>query len=193
MMRVPPGQTPGNPSDRENTTGSSRFPGLQYLPDILAVVMVLIMAYVFAGKPTLDLKLSPSPGGKPVQGGQSLDAVGGQQGPGIASQVVEGNADEELRARNIFTASGAYADSDNKPIPANPYTLIGVIRGGETKAVFRDYSGSVVTMTKGQKMIDGSVITRIDSASVQLRKGEERTELKAFDIPNREKTILQSP
>jgi hypothetical protein len=97
-------------------------------------------------------------------------------------------------ARNIFTANGAYTDSDDKLIPANPYTLLGVIHGGGvTKAVFRDYSGSVVAMAQGQKMIDGSVITRIDDASVQLRKGEEKTELKTFDIPNREKTILQSP
>jgi len=194
MIRISePGQSNGNASNRAKIAGSFRFPISQYLPDILAILMVMIMAYMLAGKPALDLKLSTSPGGKPAQSGQSSDAVKKQQVPGVAGQVHEDNADKELKARNIFTANGAYTDADNKPIPANPYTLIGVTQGKETKAIFRDYSGSVVTMTVGQKMIDGSVITRIDSASVQLKKGEEKTELKAFDVPNREKTILQKP
>lgn len=174
-------------------TGSFRFPISQYLPDILAILMVMIIAYMFAGKPAIDLKLSASPGGKPAQNGQPSDAVRKQQVPGVVSQVNEENADKELKARNIFTASGAYTDADNKPIPANPYTLIGVTQGKETKAIFRDYTGAVLMMTKGQKMMDGSVITRIDRTSVQLKKGEEKTELKAFDVPNREKTILRKP
>ena len=193
MIRISPGQPHGNPSNMAKIVGSFRFPISQYLPDILAILMVMIIAYMFAGKPTLDPKLSASPGGNPAQSGQSSDAVKKQQVPDVASQVHKDNADKELMTRNIFTANGAYTDSDNKPIPANPYTLIGVTQGKETKAIFRDYSGSVVTMTVGQKMIDGSVITRIDSASVQLKKGEEKTELKAFDVPNREKTILRKP
>jgi hypothetical protein len=193
MIRISPGQPHDNPSNMAKIAGSFRFPISQYLPDILAILMVMIIAYMFAGKPALDLKLSASPGGKPAQSGQSSDVVKKQPVPGVASQVNEDNADRELKARNIFTANGAYTDSDNKPIPANPYTLIGVTQGKETKAIFRDYGGSVVTMTVGQKMIDGSVITRIDGASVQLKKGEEKTELKAFDVPNREKTILRKP
>lgn len=173
--------------------GSFRLPMSQYLPDILAILMVMIIAYMFAGKPPLDLKLSAFPGGKPAQSGQSSDAVKKQQVQGVESQVNEENVYKELKAKNIFTANGAYTDSDNKPIPANPYTLIGVTQGKETRAIFKDYTGAVLTMIKGQKMMDGSVIIRIDRTSVQFKKGEEKTELKAFDVPNREKTILRKP
>ena len=161
--------------------------------DIIVILVVVIMALILAEKPNPDLDPRISVRGKAVQGGQL--SVAGEKQPvrGVEIQVNKGNAENDLRARNIFTANGSYTGSDNVPMRANPYTLVGVTQGRETKAIFRDYKGSVAALTAGQKMSDGSVISRIDGDSVQLKKGEEKTELKVFNVPNREKTILSEP
>jgi len=68
------------------------------------------------------------------------------------------------------------------PPPENPYTLIGILHGEEKKAVFREYTGSILFLTVGKKLIDDSIITRIDSTSVEVKKGKEKKELKIFDV-----------
>ena len=97
---------------------------------------------------------------------------------------------KELKTRNIFAATGAYADADaaNRPLPEKPYRLIGVLNGKEMKAVFAEYTGSVVTMTVGTKMLDGFVISKIKNTSVKLTRGKEEKELKTFDVLNPEQT-----
>lgn len=163
------------------------------MPDIFCIILGIAIAYLFAGKPMVDLPIPSSPMGNPAQSGRSSEAIKKQQDGAVGRQVNEDDENKEIKARNIFAANGAYTDSDNKPIPENPYTLIGVIQGKETKAIFRDYTGSIVTGTAGQKMRDGFIIIEIDDASVKLRKGKEEREMKAFAIPNREKTILENP
>ena len=74
-------------------------------------------------------------------------------------------------------------------LPEKPYNLIGVLYGKEMKAVFAEYTGSVVTMTVGKKMIDGFVISKIKSTSVKLTERKEEKELKTFDVLNPEQTI----
>jgi len=96
-------------------------------------------------------------------------------------------SDETLKGRNIFAADGSYALAGTGmkgPLPENPYTLVGVLRGPEKKAVFREYTGSIVTLTVGNKLIDGAVITRIDNLSVKVKKGKERRELRIFHVDN---------
>jgi len=164
-----------------------------------SIVLIALIAYMLAGKPALDLNLSSVPGSVSAQSGQpsSVAIKKPQDQDGVKSQI---NENEELKARNIFTANGAYIEAvnkpispDNMPIPENPYVLIGVIQGKESKAVFRDHTGSVLTMTVGQKLGEESVITSIENASVKLKKGKEESEMKAFEVRNREKTILRKP
>ena len=156
------------------------------LPDLVCILLVIMVAYLAAGRPAVDLRVQPAPAVKAAQGGKAAVAARTQPVQTPPSQPVD-TADKVLRDRNIFSANGAYTDVNNKQIPANPYTLIGVIQGKETKAVFRDYTGAVITATKGQKMIDGAVITSIAGTSVRLKKDTETKELKAFDVLGRKK------
>ncbi|MGA2318918.1 MAG: hypothetical protein ABSG71_21425 [Thermodesulfobacteriota bacterium] len=90
-----------------------------------------------------------------------------------------------LKERNIFSPDGSYTKSGaglKGPLPENPYTLIGILYGEEKKAVFRDYTGSIIALTVGKKLIDGSVITKIEKLSVQLENEKTKKELKVFDL-----------
>jgi len=93
-----------------------------------------------------------------------------------------------LKDRNIFSADGKYpifavgTAGVKEALPENPYTLIGILHGEEKKAVFRDHTGSIIALTVGKKLIDDSVITRIDSTSVEVTKGKEKRELKIFSV-----------
>ncbi len=88
-----------------------------------------------------------------------------------------------LEVRNIFEPDGNY----EKPkeliiIPENPYNLIAVLEGKEKKAILREYTGRMVSLKVGDKMIDGAVVIKIDKMSVTAKKGKKEKEYKIFDV-----------
>jgi hypothetical protein len=164
----------------------------KYFPDILGVVLISTIAILAAGRPAIDLDFRPSMAdkGHPFSPPLVKGDTGGFSGEikkepkGIIRSAA---SDEALKGRNIFAADGSYATAGTGmkgPLPENPYTLIGVLRGEEKKAVFRQYTGEIITLTVGKKLIDGSVITRIDNRSVKVKKGKERRELRIFHVEN---------
>ena len=165
---------------------------MKYLLDVICAVLVAMIAVLATQRPAVNLNLRPSVADQ----GQHPDAEkeGKEKGQGgIVKGVVAAKA---LKERNIFTADGNYTVSQaasKGPLPENPYTLIGVLQGEEKKAVFRDYTGSLVTLTVGKKLGDGSVITHIDKLSVELKKGQEKTELRIFDVKPPKPVTLKKP
>jgi hypothetical protein len=156
----------------------------KYLPDILCIVLFIMIALLGAEKPVIDLNIRPSIADKR----QSQDTKK-EETKKVEKEIVRDVfASKVLKDRNIFSANGRYTTSgaggaDMKgPLPGNPYTLIGILHGEEKKAVFREYTGSIVFLSVGKKLIDESVITRIDSTSVEVKKGKEKRELKIFDV-----------
>lgn len=88
-----------------------------------------------------------------------------------------------LEVRNIFEPAGNY----EKPkeliiIPENPYNLIAVLEGKEKKAILREYTGRMVSLKVGDKMIDGAVVIKIDKMSVTAKKGKKEKEYRIFDV-----------
>jgi hypothetical protein len=110
-----------------------------------------------------------------------------------AVSVLLQKRDEQKNLR-LFSAEGklsmppAAVDPGNA-VSKNLYTLIGILTGKEKKAVFKDYKGSVLILATGAKLLDGSVITNIDNSTVSLKKGNEKKELKIFNIYNTEQSI----
>lgn len=98
------------------------------------------------------------------------------------------SSDTALKQRNLFSEDGSYVLSAEKTkkvkevLPENPYTLVAVLLGKEQKAVFRDYKGVIHTLAKGQKLIDGAVLTGISPRSVKIKKGNASKELVLFDV-----------
>jgi hypothetical protein len=73
----------------------------------------------------------------------------------------------------------AAARKDDKPVA---YTLLGVVEEkGRSTAILRDSTGMISTASKGEKLKDGSVITRVDALSVELKLGRETKELRIFN------------
>jgi hypothetical protein len=158
---------------------------MKYLLDIICVVIVVILALLTPQRPVIDL--IGRTGVSPVIPSEKTAIK--EETKNVQKEIVKDVfASKALKDRNIFSADGKYAmpgvsSADMKgALPENPYTLIGILQGEEKKAVFREYTGSVVTLTMGKKLIDESVITRIDSTSVEVKKGNEKRELKIFDV-----------
>jgi hypothetical protein len=158
---------------------------MKYLFDIICVVIVAAVAFFSAQRPTLDLNFRPSTDVK----GQLRDVKKAEK-EGVQKEIVEEVVTlGALKERNIFSPYGSYTISGASlegPLPQNqnPYSLIGILQGEEKKAVFRDYKGSIITLAVGKKLVDGSVITRIDRLSVVVERGNEKRELKVFDLAN---------
>jgi len=154
----------------------------KYLLDILCVVLVGGIAILASERPAVDLKLPPSI----VDKRQPHETTKEEIKKGERRIARYASTAEALKERNIFAADGSYAPPSKSgtkgPLPKSPYTLIGILKGEEKKAVFRESTGSIVTLTVGKKLIDDSVITRIDSTSVEVKKGNEKRELKIFDV-----------
>jgi hypothetical protein len=157
---------------------------MKYLLDIICVVIVVILALLTTQRPVIDLNIRPSIADKRKPQDTIKEETKKVQKE-IVRDVVTSKA---LKDRNIFSADGRYTTpgagtADMKgPLPENPYTLIGILQGEEKKAVFREYTGSIVFLTIGKKLIDDSIITRIDNTSVEVKKGKEKKELKIFDV-----------
>lgn len=152
----------------------------RYRIDLIFIVLAVILALLLSGKPVR------------VQGQKQLTVKKAEQ-VDEAKATVKGPASEpasdgdklfsELKARNIFVSDGSYALAvPKKLIPDMPYTLLGVMLGKEKKAVFREYTGAIVSLGIGAKMLDDSVISSIEKLSVKAKKGKEEKEYKIFDI-----------
>jgi hypothetical protein len=152
----------------------------RYLADMLCIGLVGIVALLAAQRPVIDLSLRSPAGAKKTTEAKKEETPKRQEG--VVREVAVLKA---LKERNIFAANGSYVLSKSGtqgPLPENPYTLIGILKGEEKKAVFRDYNGSIITLTVGRKLMDGTVVTRIDDRSVQVVKGKEKKELRIFNV-----------
>jgi hypothetical protein len=168
---------------------------MKYFLDIISIVLVTTIALLATQKPAVDLKLRPS---SPSIGDKSqLPDAKKEEKERVQKEIVkEVVVLGALKERNIFSPYGSYVMSGavlKGPLPENPYTLIGVLQGEEKKAVFREYTGTIVTLTVGKKLIDDSIITRIDKLSVVVEKGKEKKELKLFDLENPDRRAPPKP
>jgi hypothetical protein len=155
----------------------------RYLLDVLCIILIIIIPLIAAQRPEVDLTMRSSTGDK----GQFSDSKKKENEKVQKEIMKEVVALKSLKERNIFAPDGTYSISETAlkgPLPKHPYTLIGILQGEEKKAVFRDYTGSIITLVRGKKLIDGSVIKRIDRLSVELEKGKEKRELRIFDLTN---------
>jgi len=142
----------------------------RWLGDIVFFVMALAAAFLLAGLPQ-EAQVTP----------RTIPAPSTAKAPETKApengEITEGTA---IGERDIFSSSGNYKEGAQAPMPDNPYTLLGVVREGEsTKAVFREYTGTVVRAAMGQRMMDGFLVASVDKPVVVLKKGKER---KAFPV-----------
>ena len=159
----------------------------RYLFDILFAVLAFSIAALAAGKPVVDLNPHPS-----ITDEKQSPDTKKQETKNVQKEIVrETIASDVLRERNIFTPDGKYpiltpagviAGQPPEKLDTITYTLIGVLDGEEKKAVLRESTGSIVALTEGKKLKDGSVITRIDKFAVEMEKGKEKSELKIFNV-----------
>jgi len=164
----------------------------KYLLDILCLIGVTLVAFLIAERPAVDLKLPPSLPDKLPPLETTKEETKKKEG-GIARYASTAGA---LKERNIFSPGGSYTPSKTgvtASLLESPYTLIGILKGEENKAVFRDHTGSIITLTVGMKLIDGSVVTRIDATAVEVKKGKEKREIRIFDIKPPKPLTIKRP
>lgn len=156
-----------------------------YFIDLLFIGLSAILAFLLAQKPGTVSGVKPSLPAKAENAGEMAD-----KGP-VSALFSRGDVSHMgLNDRNIFSADGRYAQisaQGKKEVPETAYTLLGVIHGKEKKAVFREYTGAVVSFGRGAGMIDGSVITDIGSLSVKVKKGKAEKEYRILDVRKKDK------
>jgi hypothetical protein len=160
-----------------------------HLVEFLGVVLIAIISVLAAGRPMVDRNPRSS-----VSDKKQLPDAKKQEIRNVQKEIVRDIVSSDvLKERNIFAPDGKYpiltpAGVIAGPSPANPkpdtitYTLMGVLDGEEKKAILRESTGSIVAITEGKKLKDGSVITRIDKFAVEMKKGEEKSELRIFSV-----------
>jgi hypothetical protein len=151
----------------------------RFFPDIVSVCLIAIVALLLAVRPDVKPDFRPKAASQGVA--QKAPAVQRERQDLPAAAV----ADDAVKKRNVFAASGSYAETGAGTVSLpvdNSYVLIGIIGGKERKAVFRDGKGAVAAFAVGKKMGDGFVVAGIDNVSVKLIKGKETKELKIFNV-----------
>lgn len=142
----------------------------RYLWDIVFIVLAMLIAFLLAGTPEI-LRIPatrPAPPAAPETKSKEK------------TMEMEKKDTKVLEKRNIFALSGSYQDIAPVSVPDNPYVLIGVVGEGETvKAIFREYTGKVIKVSPGQRMIDGFSVTAIDKPQIVLKRGNEK---KIFNV-----------
>jgi len=178
--------TPLGTSNHRNDANSAKIS--QYMPDIVSVCLIMILAVLVAGRTHIDLNIRPSSVDKLSDNMHLSEIVKAESG--IVVKVIQ---TQDIKGRNIFTATGTYIDLASQNLPENPYTLIGVLRGKERKAVFREYTGAVVTLSAGKQLIDGFQIVGIEDTSVKLKRRNEKKELRMFDVHKHQQEVKKKP
>lgn len=150
--------------------------GKRYLVDLIFIGLSVILALFLAEKPGAVKDNRPAVIDNAVKGVKPVSAKEPQ---------APVDAVKELKARNIFSADGSYAQAAAKrAVPDIPYTLLGVVYGKEKKAFFREFTGAIVSLAEGDKMVDEAVVSNIEKRTVKVKKGKEEKEYKIFNIIN---------
>ncbi|MFO0753210.1 MAG: hypothetical protein U0411_07800 [Thermodesulfovibrionales bacterium] len=169
----------------------------KYALDAGFLVVCFAAALSLAEKPKADYRPDAREVRKDMQRTALSASAGGQQGgreprtqekaQAKAQAAPLPNAYKSLTARNIFDPEGRYEKpKELKALPENPYNLIAVFQGKETRAVVREYTGALVSLKVGDKMADGFVVSGIDRLQVTAKKGKEKKVYKIFDVKQNE-------
>lgn len=167
----------------------------KYFLDILCLFLIAIGGFFVVQRPTADLILPPSFSEKRGPLDRQKEDLPKEKRLELIRETIIYNS---LKGRNIFSVDGIYplkmeGAAPRGTLPEKPYTLIGILQGEEKKAVFREHTGAIVTLTIGKKLIDGSVITRINTLSVELERGKEKRELRIFEYKTPKPLTLKKP
>ena len=150
----------------------------KYLWDAVSIVSILLLTLLLSGKPSVDFNPPPAASAE-------VDQKVAEEKPREtkAAQTIAAPLYAALEKRNIFVEIGAYATAEKAllVLPANPYMLVAVLQGNDKKAIFREYTGAIITVPVGKKMIDEYVLESIEGVTVKLKRGQERKKLTVFN------------
>lgn len=146
----------------------------RHLSDIAIIVFLGLLIPLFVvKKPVISYNIAHTKDRESQAGKQQEKATGNSS----SGNKPENNGYAKLEERNIFSMDGTYKSAKDKvALPENPYTFIGVLGSNEKQAVFREYTGHIITLKKGDKLIDDFVIKDIDNLYVKLTKGKGKAE-----------------
>jgi len=147
----------------------------RYLTDIICILaLALFIPILVINRP--DISYNEQPVTRHIPGVKEGTEEKGME------KVARTEGFSNIEERNIFSPDGSYIIKGKTPLTGEFYRLIGILTSGAKKAVFVDYTGEVFILKEGERLYEGSVISRIDNISVTLKKGKEKKLLKVFDF-----------
>lgn len=156
----------------------------KYLSDIALISVFTLVALIAVGKPETDYKKDTDvPSYTTIKNEEDEED---EAKPATPADMP--GSYKNIETRNIFAMDGSYGMSyyNSYNQQASPggvtYGLIGILRGSENMAVFREPTGSIVSLKTGQKLADGAKIIHISQLYVKAKKGRNIKQYKIFDI-----------
>ncbi|MCX8042435.1 MAG: hypothetical protein N3A56_08130 [Thermodesulfobacteriaceae bacterium] len=152
------------------------------LLEIAFLVGLLLLAFIFREKPLFlpspsylynesnSTKINPSNSSEIKSSSQTKDTLAQNSSKVIYSF---------LKKRNPFSPEGSYS---GMVIPENPYTLIAVKGGKPSEAILKAFTGELLKVKVGDKLLDGSEVVKITENSVILKRLGKERELRIFKI-----------
>jgi hypothetical protein len=150
----------------------------RFRTDIIIIALCMGIGYCFAAKPKADLLPAPKKISLPTEKARLKETA-------KSDRIVSAPGPyQNIERRNIFSPTGGYElpQVPGTVMPEKPYELVAILRGNEKMAVFRDFTGSLISRKPGEKLADGSEVVKIDDLAVTLKKGDKRKEFKIFQV-----------
>ena len=158
----------------------------QYGKDLLVLALCVLLGIALAERPRLEGlhrgQFDSESAKAPVQG-EASDEDEASDETAHASGEAPKTPYTYLAERNIFVSTGSYEPPKGLlQIPENPYNLVAVLKGNEFRAVFKEFTGNIVVLKVGDRLIDGAVVEAIGNVSVTVRKEDVLRDYRLYEV-----------
>ncbi|MEZ0344822.1 MAG: hypothetical protein ABWJ99_08505 [Caldimicrobium sp.] len=163
------------------------------LTELFIMIFMLFLAYIFHEKPEPPEKVAKSTlfsVKKPEQTvfinatskatfQEKKDYAEKEDREKIQSLFKKPGGYKNLARRNPFTPEGSYA---GLIFPENPYILIATKFDGQPQALLRLFTGEIITVKEGDKLLDGARVEKIKEKTVIIKRLNKKIKLQIFNI-----------
>lgn len=153
---------------------------VRYKTDVLFALLSIMLAMFLIDGPGTIQKAGVQGGQAPPPGRPTTESSRQAEKEAMHPRT---NLYASLEKKNIFSEDGSYEKpKELKKIPEIAYNLLAVLLGKEKRAIMREYTGTMVSVKVGDKLIDDSVVTDIDNLTVRTKKQKTVKEYRIFDV-----------
>lgn len=140
--------------------------------EIFFVLILIFLAYLFRETP-ISAEKTPVKTPKPQVPAQAVTEPATES---ITLPPLDAKY-SNIKKRNLFTPEGSYTD---QKIPEIPYTVVAIKIGKPNQAILKLYTGELITVKKGDKLIDEAQVLEIKEKYIKIKRLDKTKKLTLF-------------